>query len=653
MCRGEKQTENKSLASADEGFEDARSGDFAKSSPRVSQINLVNAEKSRPKKIIEEPTKKTLTRGQILMSMIKLDTVEFSLYEAHPISYDEYIRTYGKLNSQQTYTQTNEDNLDVEIQTTGIELENKWTQFPVRCRGSLKTHDDVRQFKLDHLGCGGDAPDQSSFFAAPSYDVLRLTEFLDRAGKLVLALLEESEMGGDVMGSDTRDFPFSEGCVKLATGSISFLAGRQVRRLCYAESNHKILASVHASSHEKFQLTDKQDYIKDCCVGCVWNINEPSRPTKMFYSPSPVTACCFHCTNNNIVFAGNQDGSICLWDLREDETWHQRISDKTNEIDWIVRSSTYTTAGNVELSHSSTVVAIGTLLNAANLDSGQEESSSNDGFFNIQLCSLDEDGRLIVWSVIRNLTQQQQQQQRNAGSSSSNDKDLGLAQWGRVKLVKSQEVATRRLEVGGVAKCFVDMAVDQADSDNLYLAVNDTNVLYVNCAGGGRNSTPFYRINEMDSCGSTTCLEVFPFKRSYFLAGCKDGSIRLHSLHAETPLMKLKDEDSLAGIRSIQWSRSRPSIFYVLDDQSRIAVWDMLKSATKPIYVVATTNWESVKCIKLSPCNVERDKQNQYMAIGTYGGNVEVHKLKRDFYFSKQEDMQREMDAFLEFVSIL
>ena len=46
----------------------------------------------------------------------------------------------------------------------------------------------------------------------------------------------------------------------------------------------------------------------DCCIGCVWNVNEPSRPIKLFYSQSPITACCFHCTNNNIVFAGLQDG---------------------------------------------------------------------------------------------------------------------------------------------------------------------------------------------------------------------------------------------------------------------------------------------------------------------------------------------------------
>lgn len=35
------------------------------------------------------------------MNMIKLDTVEWTLYESPPISYEEFISTYGKLNTQQ------------------------------------------------------------------------------------------------------------------------------------------------------------------------------------------------------------------------------------------------------------------------------------------------------------------------------------------------------------------------------------------------------------------------------------------------------------------------------------------------------------------------------------------------------------------------
>ena len=50
--------------------------------------------------------------------------------------------------------------------------------------------------------------------------------------------------------------------------------------------------------------------------------------------------------------------SINLWDLKEDGIWHQRVTDKDNEIYWVIRTPTYTTAGNLKLEHKSEVVAL-------------------------------------------------------------------------------------------------------------------------------------------------------------------------------------------------------------------------------------------------------------------------------------------------------
>lgn len=53
------------------------------------------------------------------------------------------------------------------------------------------------------------------------------------------------------------------------------------------------------------------------------------------------------------------DRSISLWDLKEDEMWHQKITDKANELNWIIRMPTYTTATNTETDiHNSQIVAI-------------------------------------------------------------------------------------------------------------------------------------------------------------------------------------------------------------------------------------------------------------------------------------------------------
>ena len=47
----------------------------------------------------------------------------------------------------QMSTQTNEDNLDIEIQTDEINTCNKWTQFPITCRKHLSTNEDIKMFK--------------------------------------------------------------------------------------------------------------------------------------------------------------------------------------------------------------------------------------------------------------------------------------------------------------------------------------------------------------------------------------------------------------------------------------------------------------------------------------------------------------------------
>lgn len=40
-------------------------------------------------------------------------------------------------------------------------------------------------------------------------------------------------------------------------------------------------------------------------------------------------------------------------------------------------------------------------------------------------------------------------------------------------------------------------------------------------------------------------------------------------------------------------------------------------------------------------------------AIGTSNGRVEVHKLKRDFYYSQLEHTKRETEAFNQYIAIL
>lgn len=42
-----------------------------------------------------------------------------------------------------------------------------------------------------------------------------------------------------------------------------------------------------------------------------------------------------------------------------------------------------------------------------------------------------------------------------------------------------------------------------------------------------------------------------------------------------------------------------------------------------------------------------------FQAFGTECGHVEIHKLKMNFYHSKEEDYLQELNAFMRYVAIL
>lgn len=84
----------------------------------------------------------------------------------------------------------------------------------------------------------------------PSYDVLRLNNFLNRAGLVMLSLLEEKEHGGTVFQNDVDELPFSDGFVKLSVDTVTFLAARPVKMIHYSNVLNKVLLTIHAPVEE-------------------------------------------------------------------------------------------------------------------------------------------------------------------------------------------------------------------------------------------------------------------------------------------------------------------------------------------------------------------------------------------------------------------
>lgn len=66
-------------------------------------------------------------------------------------------------------------------------------------------------------------------------------------------------------------------------------------------------------------------------------------------------------------------------------------------------------------------------------------------------------------------------------------------------------------------------------------------------------------------------------------AGCSDGSIRLHQLTSAQPLLQWDHSTGGHAVIALQWSPTRPAVFLVQDDASRIYVWDLLQSDLGPV----------------------------------------------------------------------
>ncbi|EDL33464.1 mCG116234, partial [Mus musculus] len=111
-------------------------------------------------------------------------------------------------------------------------------------------------------------------------------------------------------------------------------------------------------------------------------------------------------------------------------------------------------------------------------------------------------------------------------------------------------------------------------------------------------------------------------------AGCSDGSIRLHQLTSERPIMQWDNSTSGHAVTSLQWSPTRPAVFLVQDDASRIYVWDLLENDLGP---VAQQPISPDKLVAMTIVGEPEKTSGSFVALvlARTSGTVDVQNLKR------------------------
>ncbi|XP_016052419.1 PREDICTED: WD repeat-containing protein 60 [Miniopterus natalensis] len=565
---------------------------------------------------------KQKTRSTKLLRLIDLDfSFTFSLLDLPPVNeYDTYIRDFGRRNTKQAYVQCNDDNVDRDAQTEETETRDVWTQHPGE--GSA-------------VSGGGESGDSCDAAVVPKVNTLRLSRFLREACQVVAVLLEEDRVAAASSwdpGAQGSTLPLSNSSSQLNT-SLPFLQYRKVCCLHASKAQRQTVVSVHSRPAKAFAPSlDRR------CVLCVWDIWQPSGPQKVLVCESQVTCCCLSPFKAFLLFAGTVHGSVVVWDLREDSRIHRYV--RLSDCLWTFRTATFSTDGVLtSVNHCSPVQAIEPVSAsgckkqsfALSPFSTQDEMSG----LSFRIASLDESGVLNMWVVV------ELPKADVAGSIS----DLGLIPGGKMKLVHSSVVrlsgslSHKGDELWGATQT-LNVKFLPSDPNHFIVGTNMGLVSH----GTRQDLRVFPKFFKPQQQGvrpvMVNVVDFSPFGEPVFLAGCGDGSIRLHQLMSEQPLAQWGHSTGGHAVTGLQWSPTRPAVFFVQDTTSCIYIWDLLQSDLGP---VAKQLISPDRLVTMAVTGDPEKTSGGFLALvlARASGRVDVQYLKREWATPVVDEQRR------------
>lgn len=598
----------------------------SEASHRGKFMDFVAAKQREVNKNVATKQKKRSTE---LLRLIDLDfSLTSSLLDMPPVNeYDMYIRSFGTANTKQAYVQCNEDNADRDIQTEEIDLCEKWTQHPPEHNGACGDPNLSRETR-------------DRTMHEMNIDSKRLTAFMQSASQVMIVLLEEDRAERNSIRKlkpQTDILSFSDGSLQLNT-KLPFLSGRPISLIHFSQVQKHTMISVHNPTTKPSAVS-----LDSYTVICIWNIWEPSRPQKILVYESEVHCCCFSPGKATLVFAGTSVGSVVLWDLREHASNHYHMTFGENE--WTFRHPSFSTDAVMAVSgHFSTVMSVEVVPSviAEGLRSevpflASEEESSGLSF---QLASLDESGILNFWVVV----------ELPKASEAGSQTDLGLRPGGKVKLLHSSSLSIAdRVSPHKAVKTApfqtLQLKFLPIDSNHFFIGTN-MGIVHHGTSHGLKTLPKFYRYQEGEVRPvDVNSINFSPFRGDLFLVGCGDGSIRLHAVSQEQPLVEWRNATAGEPVVSLQWSQTRPTVFCVLDAASKMHLWDLLKNETEPV-ITESMNTNRVTAMALFG---DSRQQNTYsgVALAHESGKIEMQYFTKTFTVPSLEEEEEMLKSLI------
>ncbi|RZF46568.1 hypothetical protein LSTR_LSTR002900 [Laodelphax striatellus] len=591
-------------------------------------INFADAKQRHIKQKINEKVQK---RGACLMEMINLDTMMFSLLDMPSVPYDIFIKCYGKSNTQQMQTQTNDDCLNEEVQTEEIQVSNKWTQHPIKFH-PIDSNPELflNRFIMDRKGVGDEGMQNETdeeWQANLHVNSIRLQNFLSSASEVILTLLEEEQSmrksnGKSVLSAQSK--AISDGFTNLSFDNVEFLKGRQITSLKFSLTTPNQIITVHKESELQTPSSLREECLGRCMI-CLWNVYKHSSPQKILVSPGTVLSAQLQ---SHLVFAGLFDGSICVWDLREKAAWHQRTG--LHGLEHTLRSPTFITTRVLnETSHTSPVVSLECCTNKT-----KEEAQGTSTY---QVASLEVDGIIIIWTVVHLVLS------KYSGDNMGNTTIPGLAPWGHVRLVPSVSINVLQFN-SRTLMANVECKVLSVCDNHLFVGTNTGMITH--CLKGNSKGQPPCYYSKRDGVSGINCIEVSPNGDSLFLSASSTGRVNLFQRKIRNPMIELIGTVNDPGppVKSICWSPVKQNIFFILDGESSIHVWDLCYSDFSPRFTLPKAD-SVITAMSISP-----HAEEQLLALSTDKGEIEIHRLNEAL---SEDKSKRESEMFKHYLNIV
>jgi len=109
-----------------------------------------------------------------------------------------------------------------------------------------------------------------------------------------------------------------------------------------------------------------------------------------------------------------------------------------------------------------------------------------------------------------------------------------------------------------------------------------------------------------------TCLDYHPYSSEFILSGYDSGQVMIYGPQSETPLNIWNISDH--SILSVQWSRHRLDIFFVMDAIGELTIWDL----TQPWIPLRKDHmWKLGAPLQLSDFGYFKSKFNDVLKVSS------------------------------------